>query len=157
MTLACGLPDHWQAVRTWWCSHGSTTPLPRAVGPPAGASYSARPICCSYSPAVPRSLSVGSGLAAPAGPGPDPARSSEVVPGSALVGCVVRFRWPTKGWVGGTVIRLSQAAARGFSLMISALGANRLRGGCGLTPRGRFTWYCEPMGAALSNAVALWL
>jgi hypothetical protein len=41
------------------------------------------------------------------------ADSAEAVTGSALVGRTVLFRWPTEGWVGGTVGRRSRAA--GFS------------------------------------------
>ena len=58
--------------------------------------------------------------------------------GSALVGRVVLFRWPTDGWVHGTVARLSRAA--GFSHVVrygprSALGA--AASGC-LDPPCRF-------------------
>ena len=77
----------------------------------------------------------GPSAAPPAVPEPAPlvapigfrlAAPAEVLTGSALVGRTVMFRWPTEGWVRGTVVRRSRAA--GFSHVVrygprSALGA----------------------------------
>ena len=77
----------------------------------------------------------GPSAAPPAVPEPAPlvapigfrlAAPAEVLTGSALVGRPVMFRWPTEGWVRGTVVRRSRAA--GFSHVVrygprSALGA----------------------------------
>jgi hypothetical protein len=79
------------------------------------------------------------GGAATSGPGrarPDPpagyrvALATEVRSGKALVGHWVLYCWPAEGWVRGRVVRVSRAAAAGFSHVVgygptsrSALGA----------------------------------
>ena len=73
------------------------------------------------------------------------AAPAEVLSGPALVGRAVLFRWPTEGWVRGTVARRSRAA--GFSHVVrygprSALGAavvDSLLDAASHGPAGRWT------------------
>jgi hypothetical protein len=93
----------------------------RRGGPaaPAGAPHAQDPVAPATAPApdpAPLVAPAGFRLADP----------SEVASGSALVGRTVLFRWPSEGWVRGTVARRSRAA--GFSHVVrygprSALGA----------------------------------